>query len=195
MNKLFRELRKENDAQKAREKMEEIKSKQEVMNREIKLMSEELAELSTSPGEIKQGDHVKLKSTQQYGVVDRIQKDKAVVLVGQLQMTLPISELIPSKAPVEVKPHTSIKKDVVDYTHFEGELDIRGMLPEEATRFLERFIDAAFMSSLPHVRIVHGKGTGTLRQLVAKKMRGYPFKEVFHPDKAQGGDGVTIGVL
>jgi dsDNA-specific endonuclease/ATPase MutS2 len=45
------------------------------------------------------------------------------------------------------------------------------------------------------IRIVHGKGTGTLRQLVARKMKGYPFKTIRHPDKKEGGDGVTIGEL
>ncbi|HUR30387.1 MAG TPA: Smr/MutS family protein, partial [Saprospiraceae bacterium] len=78
---------------------------------------------------------------------------------------------------------------------FENELDIRGMLPEEASHYLERFIDAAFMSNRDQIRIVHGKGTGTLRQLVARTMKGYPFKSIQFAEKAQGGDGVTIGLL
>ena len=110
-------------------------------------------------------------------------------------MTLPLSELVASNAPVEVKAHRSLSTDVGDYSRFENELDIRGMLPEEATHYLERFIDAAFMSQRDQIRIVHGKGTGTLRQLVARTMKGYPFVQVMHPDKKQGGDGVTIGML
>ena len=110
-------------------------------------------------------------------------------------MTMPLSELVPANAPVEIKKHSSLTKDIGDYSRFENELDIRGMLPEEASHYLERFIDAAFMSSQYQIRIVHGKGTGVLRQLVARKMKSYPFKEVSHPEKNQGGDGVTIGIL
>ena len=129
------------------------------------------------------------------GVIERISKDKAVVIIGQLHMTLPLSELLPASAPVDIKPHRSIQSDVMDYSKFENELDIRGMLPEEAVQYLERFIDAAFMSHQDRVRIVHGKGSGTLRQLVARTMKSYPFKSITHAEKSQGGDGVTIGLL
>lgn len=195
MNRLIKDLKKEKDAEKAKEQIEKIKSRQIEVNTEIKSLAEELVEVSSIKRDFLVGDHVKLKSTQQYGVVDRITKDRAVVIVGQLQMTLPVSELIPANAPVEVQPHKSLRTDVEDYSRFDNELDIRGMLPEEASHYLERFIDAAFMSSQNQIRIVHGKGTGTLRQLVAKTMKGYPFKQILHPEKNQGGDGVTIGIL
>ena len=195
MNKIIKDLRKEKDAEKAKEQIEKIKTKQQIVHTEIQSLAGELTEISTHSRDFLVGDHVKLKSTQQFGVVDRIDKGRAVITIGQLQMTLPLSELLPANAPVKVNPHRSIKSDVVDYSKFENELDIRGMLPEEATIYLERFIDAAFMSQQSRIRIVHGKGTGTLRQLVANKMKGYPFKSVGHPDRKEGGDGVTIGEL
>jgi DNA mismatch repair protein MutS2 len=195
MNRLIKDLKKEKDAEKAKEQIEKIKTRQSQVNTEIKELAEELVDVTGFNREFLVGDHVKLKSTQQAGVVERITKDRAVVIIGQMQMTLPLSELLPAKAPVEVTPHRSLRTDVEDYSRFENELDIRGMLPEEATRFLEKFIDAAFMSNQNQVRIVHGKGTGTLRQLVARTMKAYPFKSIQHPEKNQGGDGVTIGEL
>ena len=195
MNKLMKDLKKEKDEQKAKQQIEKIKARQTQVHAEIKSLAEELTEKPGNRKNMKAGDHVKLKSTQQFGIIDRIEKNRAVITIGQLQMTLPLDELIPSGAPVETNPHRSIKSDTVDYSKFENELDIRGMLPEEASSYLERFIDAAFMSSQSSIRIVHGKGTGTLRQLVAKKMKGYPFKSIRHPDKKEGGDGVTIGEL
>jgi DNA mismatch repair protein MutS2 len=194
MNKLVRELRKEKDSVKAIEQIEKIKQKYTEVNTEIKSLSEEIVEVGPQKA-MKEGDHVKLRSTQQIGVIDRIEKNRAIITIGQLQMTLPLSELVPAGAPVEVNPHRSVKADTVDYARFENELDIRGMLPEEATIYLDRFIDAAFMSDRHLIRIVHGKGTGTLRQLVARKMKGYPFKSIRHPEKNEGGDGVTIGEL
>ncbi len=195
MNKLMKDLRKEKDAEKAKTQIEQIRKKQNAVHAELESLTGELVDLSGTNREFLTGDYVKLKSTQQIGLVDRIEKGRAVITLGQLQMTLPLSELLPAQAPVEVNPHRSIRSDVEDYSKFENELDIRGMLPEEASIYLERFIDAAFMSSQAMIRIVHGKGTGTLRQLVAKKMKGYPFKSVGHPDKKEGGDGVTIGYI
>jgi len=195
MNKLMKDLRKEKDAEKAKEQIEKIKEKQSKYSSEIKSLADELVDASGVKKEFRAGDHVKLRSTQQMGVIERISKDKAVVIIGQLQMTLPVTELLPANAPVDIKPHRSIQSDVMDYSKFENELDIRGMLPEEAVQYLERFIDAAFMSHQERVRIVHGKGSGTLRQLVARTMKSYPFKSITHPEKNQGGDGVTIGIL
>jgi DNA mismatch repair protein MutS2 len=191
----LKDLKKEKDADKAKEQIEKIKQRQSQVSTEIKSIAEELVDVSGYKRDFLVGDHVKLRSTGQFGVVDRITKDRAVVIVGQLQMTMPLSELVPANAPVEVNPQRSLQKDISDYSKFQNELDIRGMLPEEASHYLERFIDAAFMSSQHQIRIVHGKGTGTLRQLVAKTMKSYPFKSVNHPEGKEGGDGVTIGVL
>ena len=195
MNKLIKDLRKEKDAEKAKAQIDQIKEKQSKYSSEIKTLANELTEVTGGKKDFAAGDHVKLRSTQQIGMIDRIDKNKAVITIGQMQMTLPVSELLPANAPVEINPHKSLQADVVDYSKFENELDIRGMLPEEASHYLERFIDAAFMSSRDQIRIVHGKGTGTLRQLVARTMKGYPFKSIKHPDKKEGGDGVTIGML
>jgi DNA mismatch repair protein MutS2 len=195
MNRLIKDLRNEKDAEKAKEQIERIKEKQKGVTDEIKQLAENLDEGSGRKQIIKEGDHVRLRSTQQSGLVVRVGKDNAVVIIGQMHMTLPLAELVIAKAPLEIKPQRSLQTDVVDYTRFENELDIRGMLPEEATHYLERFIDAAFMSHQSHIRIVHGKGTGTLRQIVARIMKAYPFKSIQHPPKNEGGDGVTIGML
>jgi DNA mismatch repair protein MutS2 len=195
MTRLLKDLKKEKDAEKAKEQAEAIKEKQKRYNEEIKSLSEDLAESTAVKKDFKAGDHVKMRSTQQAGTIERINKDHALVIIGQMQMMIPLTELMPASMPIEVKTQRSVQADVVDYTRFENELDIRGMLPEEATHYLERFIDAAFMSDSYQVRIVHGKGTGTLRQLVARTMKSYPFKSVQHAEKNQGGDGVTIGIL
>ena len=195
MNKLMKELRKEKDAEKAREQAEKIREKQNQYSQEIKSLADELIDVSGDKKEFRPGDFVKLQSTQQTGTVERVSKGNATVIIGQIKMTLPLHELVPAKEPVEIKTHRSLQADVEDYSKFENELDIRGMLPEEATQYLEKFIDAAFMSHLDRVRIVHGKGTGVLRKLAGRIMKGYPFKSIHHPDKKEGGDGVTIGLL
>ncbi|HUR30788.1 MAG TPA: MutS2/Smr-associated SH3 domain-containing protein, partial [Saprospiraceae bacterium] len=108
MNKLMKDLRKEKDAEKAKEQIDRIKEKQTKYSSEIKSLADELIDASVPKKEFKAGDHVKLRSTQQIGVIDRISKDKAVIIIGQMQMTLPLHELLPANAPIEIQPHRSI---------------------------------------------------------------------------------------
>ncbi|MEO7176273.1 MAG: Smr/MutS family protein, partial [Saprospiraceae bacterium] len=76
---------------------------------------------------------------------------------------------------------------------FDARLDLRGFRMEEATKELEVFFDKALMTNASSVRIVHGKGDGTLRKIVRKKMKEIPgITEFYHPEESQGGDGVTI---
>lgn len=195
MNRLLKDLRKEKDAEKAKAQAEVIREKQKKFSTEIQSLAEDLSGGAGTQVNFNAGDFVKIRATQQVGQIDRISKGVAVVQIGQMQMTIPSSELIPARNPLEVRTERSVKADVVDYSKFENELDIRGMPPEEATHYLERFIDAAFMSGSFQVRIVHGKGTGVLRQLTKRVMKDYPFKSIEHAEKNQGGDGVTIGIL
>ncbi len=195
MNKLLKELKSDKDVEKAKAQVQALKKKHSEVREEIEEIAEELVEKDDYKRDFLEGDHVKLKSTQQHGVVERITKNRAVVIIGELQMTMPLTELIPANAPIKITTQKSLTKDVSDYTKFVNELDIRGMLPEEATNYVDRFIDAAFMSNETIIRIVHGKGTGALRQLVGRRMKKYPFKEISHPEQKQGGDGVTIGIL
>ena len=195
MSKLMKDLRKEKDAEKAKKQIEKIRQTQTAYHDEIQSMADELVDATKVKKDFSPGEFVKWKATQQIGVVERIAKGKAVVIIGQIQMTIPVHELLPANAPVEINPHKSLQSDVMDYSKFENELDIRGMAPEEATHYVERFIDAAFMSNRHEIRIVHGKGSGALRQLVQRVMKSYPFQSVMHPERNQGGDGVTIGIL
>ncbi|MGB1286086.1 MAG: Smr/MutS family protein, partial [Aggregatilineales bacterium] len=73
------------------------------------------------------------------------------------------------------------------------ELDLRGQRVEEALEQLDRYIDAAYLSGLPFGRIIHGKGTGKLRQAVQEYLRHHSLvskSATAHPN--EGGSGVTV---
>jgi DNA mismatch repair protein MutS2 len=76
------------------------------------------------------------------------------------------------------------------------ELDLRGQRADEALSALERYLDAAFLSGMPFVRIIHGKGTGKLRQAVREALSQNPHVRSFEGggDK-EGGEGVTVAKL
>jgi DNA mismatch repair protein MutS2 len=76
------------------------------------------------------------------------------------------------------------------------ELDLRGQRADDALDALERYLDAAYLAGLPFVRIIHGKGTGKLRQAVREALGQNPSVRSFESggDK-EGGDGVTVAKL
>jgi DNA mismatch repair protein MutS2 len=73
------------------------------------------------------------------------------------------------------------------------ELDLRGLRAEEALRELEKHLEAAYLSGLPFTRIIHGKGTGSLRKAVRDALRGNPVvSSAESGQEGEGGDGVTV---
>jgi len=76
------------------------------------------------------------------------------------------------------------------------ELDLRGLIVEDMLIELERYLDNAYLAGLPFVRIIHGKGTGALRQAVREELRGHPLVAEFRAGESnEGGEGVTVAKL
>lgn len=73
------------------------------------------------------------------------------------------------------------------------EIDLRGNSVEEMLPLLDKYLDDAYLSGMPFVRIIHGKGTGTLRRAVQEQLRNSPLVKDYQVGEAnEGGDGVTI---
>jgi DNA mismatch repair protein MutS2 len=76
------------------------------------------------------------------------------------------------------------------------ELDLRGLTVDDMLIELDRYLDTAYLAGLPFVRLIHGKGTGALRQAVRDELRGHPLVSEFRPgDSSEGGEGVTVARL
>jgi DNA mismatch repair protein MutS2 len=76
------------------------------------------------------------------------------------------------------------------------EFDMRGWRADEVIPELERYINDAYMSNMPFVRIIHGKGTGALRQVVREELATNPLVSSFKgAESREGGEGVTIANL
>jgi DNA mismatch repair protein MutS2 len=76
------------------------------------------------------------------------------------------------------------------------EIDVRGERVADVEQELERYLDSAYRANLPNVRIIHGKGTGALRQAVRRQLAAHP--AVVRSESGghgEGGDGVTIAYL
>ena len=73
------------------------------------------------------------------------------------------------------------------------ELDLHAMTVDEAIPLVQEYLDAAFQAGLREVRIVHGKGTGTLRQAVMYELKKHPLVKSFRPGgRFEGNIGATV---
>ena len=76
------------------------------------------------------------------------------------------------------------------------ELDLRGQRVEDALEALDRYLESAYLAGLPFVRIIHGKGTGRLRQVIREALSQSPHVKTWESGgEKEGGEGVTIGKL
>ncbi len=74
-----------------------------------------------------------------------------------------------------------------------AEIHLRRLTVDEALFRLDRYLNDAFLAGLPTVRVIHGKGTGTLRQAVREELKSHPLVISFRrAGLEEGGDGATI---
>jgi len=86
--------------------------------------------------------------------------------------------------------HRANAKPVTDEVH------LRRLTVDEALLKLDKYLNDAFMAGLYQVRVIHGKGTGTLRQVIRKQLARHPLVKSYRPaEYGEGGAGVTIVTL
>ena len=74
-----------------------------------------------------------------------------------------------------------------------NEVRLRHLTVDEALPKLDQYLHDAFMAGLYQVSVIHGKGTGTLRQIVRRELARHPLVKSFRPGEyGEGGEGVTI---
>ena len=142
-------------------------------------------------GTPKVGEKVHLRKLNVKGVLLALGEDDAEVQVGALRMRVKLADL--QRRKQGEKRETSAKISAPSMVLPKLELDLRGERAEDALERLERYIDQAYLTEMPFVRIVHGKGTGRLREVVREALRANTYVKSFEEGKAkEGGAGVTV---
>jgi DNA mismatch repair protein MutS2 len=139
------------------------------------------------------GDEVMVASFGQKGVlIEKLSDKEWQVQIGILKMKVDQADLEYIGTPKqEEKRHLATVKGK-DY-HVSLELDLRGERYEDALLRLEKYIDDALLAGYPHVSIIHGKGTGALRQGVQEYLKNHrAVKKIRFGEATEGGTGVTI---
>lgn len=141
------------------------------------------------------GARVRVRATGAKGRVAEVRDDRALVEVGALRMELPVTDLEPLERQSE--PSRSVggwTGPAPEAVH--TEVDFRGLRVDEIDVVLMRALDQAVFEDLSELRIIHGKGTGALRQRVGELLAGDVRVRAFRMGgPTEGGAGVTVVTL
>ena len=143
---------------------------------------------------IQEGDWVKLKNTSSYGQLVEIQGKKGQIESGGIRLTVKLNQLIKIRPPKsQEKRKESGYIGSIPATHARLELNVLGKRVEEALLEVDKFLDNANLAGLHQVRILHGKGTGALREAIRKHILGlHIVSSAKDAPVEQGGAGWTV---
>ncbi|WP_391202363.1 endonuclease MutS2 [Psychrobacillus sp. L4] len=143
--------------------------------------------------ELKAGDEVKVISFGQKGtLLQKLSKSEWSVQIGMLKMKLDEADLEYIK-PEKQKQTVSVNSVRGRDSHVKLELDLRGERYEDAIIRTEKYLDDAILSNYPRVSIIHGKGTGVLRQAIQQFLKNHSrVKNYRFGEAGEGGHGVTV---
>lgn len=164
---------------------------EKVSDRSEKIVIEEVKNHSK---DIKVGDTVKIPSLNQEGIVlENVDKSGDVMVqIGIMKMKLPKKSLIKIEREEEENKNKAAKILREKSQNISTEIDLRGRNFEEAKMEVDKYLDDAYISGLKRVRIIHGKGTGVLRQKLKSYLPGLkPVKSIEEAPLSEGGSGVT----
>jgi DNA mismatch repair protein MutS2 len=196
LNTLIEDLKKEQNLEKAKKLAQQHKRELEEHVKSLQTMEEMEWKENQKKNDtrLEVGDHVKLRDSGTTGTIKRIEKGRAFVQTGTFELEVKLRDLRSIHEPMNARKEKSIKLQSERASRgLKPKLDIRGMPREEAAKILDRYFDQALIQGVHQLEIVHGVGSGVLRQLVKEKVREIGvFAGFEHPQREAGGEGVTI---
>ena len=148
---------------------------------------------------VRVGDSVRWNASDRPARLVEIRQDRGVIEVGELRLTVPLRDLTPHSA---AEPRSSGQAGVLEAAgpaqrqpdfKVATEVDLRGLRVDEVEGMLNPAVDAAVVGDLPWLKIIHGKGTGALRERVGQLLAGDPRIRVLRAGESnEGGTGVTV---
>lgn len=185
----------EKKRQKVRDKINEKNGKLALGNTQKKPADQK----TVDPKKLKKGDSVKIISMNLKGIVNTLPDARGNLFVqcGIMRMQTNVNDLVPVKeetitAPALQRTNTGKLKMSKSFS-VSSEINLLGCTVDEAIAKLDKYLDDAYLAHLPSVRVVHGKGTGALRNAVQSHLKRLKYvKEYRLGEYGEGDDGVTI---
>ncbi|HET9571912.1 MAG TPA: Smr/MutS family protein [Bacteroidales bacterium] len=182
-------------------KVEKIRRREEEKTKKASGSSEPPAEVINKPVQKKLAlkDTVRIKGQNTVGTILEIKGLKAVVGFGSVKTSVLLENLEPAKFQKEKEnPYTTLGRRTSEdlrekKLQFRQEIDVRGQRGDEALQSVMYFVDDAIMTGVSRIRILHGTGTGTLRQMIRQYLSTVPGVSKFGDEHIQfGGAGITV---
>ncbi|MBQ2120349.1 MAG: endonuclease MutS2, partial [Peptococcaceae bacterium] len=154
--------------------------------------------LTNKVKKVKLGEEVYVPKFTQHGtVISMPDKNGNLQLqIGIMKVSVNLDELQQSAKPKETGKTMVHKISSSKTQNISSELDLRGLMVEEALDKVDKYLDDAYLSSLASVRIIHGKGTGALRSAVRDQLKHHRHVASYRFGAFnEGGDGVTVAEL
>ena len=186
-----------------RMKRKEQKADENMLKEQREKMAEQERMEAFRSAPLKAGEKVRIKENGMVGEVTKVSAKALVITVGNISTKLPhdkveriTSNEFKSAVRETSRPASSIKVDTSineRKLNFSTEIDVRGERLNDAVEKVVRYVDDAIMLGVSSVRIIHGKGTGVLRDELQKMLRTMPGVASVRDEHIQfGGTGVTI---
>jgi DNA mismatch repair protein MutS2 len=149
------------------------------------------------PASIRTGDMVWLRGMDQWAeALSEPEGSEVEVRFGPLRSRVKLAQVERVQRPAPSKAEGYVTTNVTPPRAVPPEIEVRGQTIDEAIPTVEQYIDEAFRAGLPWARIIHGKGTGTLRRQVRDMLSKHPLVKSYEEAKREeGGEGVTIAYL
>lgn len=146
------------------------------------------------------GDTVRIKGLTTVGKVESVDGKMATVIFGDMRTKMRSERLERAEKPKQEEPKAYVNvsretREAIDSRklNFKQDLDVRGMRGDEAITAVTYFIDDAILVGMSRVRILHGTGSGILRQLIRQYLATVPNVVSFRDEHVQfGGAGITV---
>ena len=192
------------DARKERQKQRKAqKADQRAEAEALEALAEQQRQEAFRSAPLKVGEKVRVKDNGMVGEVTKVSGKAVVVIIGNISSKMPLDKVeritsneFKSAVKETARPVSSIKVDssiTERKLNFKTEIDIRGARLSDALEQVTRYVDDAIMLSIGSVRIIHGKGTGVLRDEIQKLLRTIPGVASAKDEHIQfGGSGVTV---
>ena len=197
LGRLRREQEKAASWQTINEARSAIRGKLNQMEEELRFQ-EEREPIPAPSRPIRTGDLVELGGTRRQAVVTAVNGERLTLTAGNMKLTVKAGE-VRLVEEAEVREKKEAKRQAAATVRLAGarsaisELDIRGLMTDEADLAVDQFLDNAVMGRLNVVTIIHGKGTGALRKAVHQQLRRHPAVKSFRLGRyGEGEDGVTV---
>lgn len=159
---------------------------------EVSNIHNPISEIENTTQTLKINDYVQIKDSLTEGIIIDLDVEKNIAIInsGNMRIKAKLNSLVKTTKTEKVKDY-NLYNNIIQLES--TKLDIRGYKPEEAEFEIIKFIDEAYLSNLKSVEIIHGKGTGVLREKVHEILKNHQMVKSFELASVEfGGAGATI---